>query len=393
MTIPLKIAFHTMVHEGWTVGEIYLRNLFYALRRAYGKGIGLYLLTPAGLQYTKSYASSIEADGVVQYNMPQRWTFSWLLNGAFRRIFLWDLLMEKFLKEHQIDVVFGPTFIHRFSRIRILSWIPDFQHIHLPEMFSHEERLSRDRTFLQCGRLSTRLIAMSEAVRRDYESFAPMYAYKVRVLYPITYVPESIYNYDLHSILDLYRLPEKFVYLPNQFWKHKNHELVFRAVKALKDSGIKISVVCTGNPVDYRHPTYFAGLCSRVSEWGIRDQVINLGLIPREHVLLCMRQSVCVLNPSLFEGWGYTVDEARSVGKQVLLSDIPAHREQNPPKATFFDPRDCDDLTAKLGQIWLNTEPGPDAELESESRRALPDRLRAYGEAFFSVAQEAFEVE
>ena len=104
-----------------------------------------------------------------------------------------------------------------------------------------------------------------------------------------------------------------------------------------------------------------------------------------------MRQSVCVLNPSLFEGWGYTVDEARSVGKRVLLSDIPAHREQDPPKAMFFDPQDCGDLVKKLRQIWGETAPGADVELEAEARRSLSDRLRAYKEAFVSIVQEAFD--
>jgi len=63
-------------------------------------------------------------------------------------------------------------------------------------------------------------------------------------------------------------------------------------------------------------------------------------MVPREHVLLLIRQSIGVLGPSLFEGWGFGVDEARSVGKRLLISDIPAHREQNPPEAIFFNPQD-----------------------------------------------------
>jgi glycosyltransferase involved in cell wall biosynthesis len=387
----LKIAFYTMIHEGWTVGEIYLRNLFYALRRTYGKEVGLYLLEPAGLQNAKTYASSIEADEVVQYNRPQRWTLSRWLNAVAKNVLQRDMVMEGFLGGHKIDVLFSHMLIHKYQKIATLSWLPDFQHVHLPEMFTTTDCISRDKTFLHYAKVATRMILMSEAVKKDLELFAPMYVHKARVLHPISHVPELIYEYDLNSILDLYHLPEKFVYMPNQFWKHKNHEMVFRAVKILKDRGVKISVVCTGNPVDLRHPSYFADLCLKLSEWNIRDQIICLGLIPREHVLLLMRQSVCVLNPSLFEGWGYTVDEARSVGKRVLLSDIPTHREQNPPKATFFNSRDCDALTDKLGQIWLSTEPGPDVELEFEARRILPGRLRAYGEKFFLVAQEAAE--
>lgn len=389
--MELKIAFHMVGGESWTVGEIYWRNLLYALRQAYDNTAKLYLLTPVGQQNASNHSHNFGIDDSILYKLPQRWTPLWTINGISKRMLSRDFLMERFLRKHQVNVVFSPPLAYTYQQIATLSWLPDFQHLHLPEMFSKAECLTRNRTFLNYARLATRLILMSEAVKKDFESFAPTYTHKARVLHPISYVPESIYECDLHSVLNLYHLPEKFVYLPNQFWKHKNHEAVFQAVKVLNDRGIKVVVVCTGNPVDYRHPAYFADLCNKLAQWNIRDQVMYLGLISREHVLLLMRQSICVLNPSLFEGWGYTVDEARSVGKQVLLSDIPSHREQNPPKATFFNPLDYDDITEKLGRIWLHTEPGPDLELELETRHALPNRLRAYAEAFFLVAREAFE--
>jgi glycosyltransferase involved in cell wall biosynthesis len=229
---------------------------------------------------------------------------------------------------------------------------------------------------------------MSESVKNDFEKFAPEYAHKARVLKTVTPIPETVYEADFNKILKLYNLPEKFVYLPNQFWKHKNHKLVFNALKILKDRGIQVSLVCTGFPGDYRHAGYFAGLFQKLSEWGIRNQVIYLGMIPYEHVLLLMRQCVCVLNPSLFEGFGLSVDEARSIGKQTLLSDIPAHREQNPPKAVFFNPYDAEGLAGKINEVWNATKPGPDIELEFESHKSLSDRIRKSADSFLSIVKE-----
>ncbi len=103
---------------------------------------------------------------------------------------------------------------------------------------------------------------------------------------------------------------------------------------------------------------------------------------------LLMRQAICVLNPSLFEGFGLTVDEARSLGKRALLSDIPAHREQDPPKANYFDPYNSEDLAEKLRMIWRDAEPGPDIELELEARQSLVGRIHACAESFMSVVSE-----
>lgn len=389
--MQFRVAFHIMGGDNWTVGQIYLKNLFHALREAYEGEIVLSLLAPAGQQGVEDYARSLKADELILYHLPQRWSVPWVVNKLRERLLSCDKLVENVLKKYKIDIIFGPVLVYKYHRIATLAWLPDFQHTHLPEMFSETERVSRDQTFLRCAQAATRVILMSEAVRKDFESFAPLYVHKVRVLHPVSYIPQSIYEENLNSILNLYHLPEKFVYLPNQFWKHKNYEVVFQAIKVLKERGVKVLVVCTGSPLDYRHPTYFADLFQKLSQLDIREQVIYLGLISREHVLLLMRQSICVLNPSLFEGWGHTVDEARSVGKQVLVSDIPAHREQNLPKATFFNPYDCEDLVEKLGQIWREVGPGPDTELEVEARHSLPERLRAYAEAFVSVVREAVE--
>ena len=389
--MPTNIAFQAMGGGSWAAGPIYLRNLCYSLRQMDPRELRTSLLVADGLPSALDHARSIDADDVVLYHKPKRWTPLWGINALTTRLWSRDVVMEGVLKKHRITIVFGPVLTGEYARIATLAWLPDFQHIHLPHMFSTEERVWRDRSFQQCARSATRIILPSESSRKDFATFAPQHLGKVRALHPISYIPDSVYETDLGSLLQMYNLPEKFVYLPNQFWKHKNHEMVFRAVKILKDKGLRICVVCTGNPGDYRHTTHFADLFEKISRWNIRDEILYLGLVPHDHALMLMRQSLCVLNPSLFEGWGMTVDEARSLGKQVLVSDIPAHRDQNPPQATLFNPQNCDDLVEKLDQIWRGTRPGPDIELEAAARQELPRRISAYAEAFTAVAREAVQ--
>jgi len=384
----LKIAFQTMGGDHWKAGVIILKNLCYAIRQTYQDDVHLILLGIRDRGKLQQYSSSVGADDAILFDTPERWRPLWMINAVMKHVMSSDVVLEHFLRRRMVDMVCGLTITNRYGRIPTLSWIPDFQHIHLPEMFTETERASRNRAFLKTARNSTRILLFSDAVKKDFESFAPMYAHKARVLHPTSYVPEWVYDCDHSAILTTYHIPEKFVFLPNQFWKHKNHEVVFRAVEALKCIGKRVVVVCSGYPVDYRHPGYFGELWREVSRRDIRDQITYLGLIPQEDVLLLMRQSVCVLNPSLFEGWGISVDEARSVGKQVLLSDIPAHREQNVPRAVFFRADDHEDLACKLGKIWEETPPGPDSELEEEARRDLARRIRAHAESFISIVRE-----
>ena len=49
--------------------------------------------------------------------------------------------------------------------------------------------------------------------------------------------------------------------------------------------------------------------------------------------------SSAVINPSLFEGWSSTVEQAKAYNKKIILSDISVHREQKPKYSYFFHPK------------------------------------------------------
>jgi glycosyltransferase involved in cell wall biosynthesis len=383
----LRIAVPPLWDGFWTVGPIHLGSLMSALRDAYGRQLGLFVFPAAAAGQGGGWPTQL--DGVIAYTYPRRWSAGWLENWLYRHLRGRDVAIQRALESHGMDVALCTGFSSSYGRVATMWWLTDFQHLKLPEMFDPQERAQRTAVFLSSSKAATRIVAMSESVRQDFEAFAPQQAWKVRVLRPVSHIPGEIYQTNPRTIARLYNLPEKFVYLPNQFWKHKNHELVLRAVKILKDRGVEVHVVCTGNLGDYRHPLQASELFQSLSIYGLRHQVLYVGLLAHNEVLALMRQSVCVLNPSLFEGWGYSIDEARSLGKRVLVSDIGAHRDQHLPKATFFDPYEPEDLAGKLAEIWEESEPGPDLELEREARRQLPARRRAYAQQFVAIAQEA----
>jgi glycosyltransferase involved in cell wall biosynthesis len=68
-----------------------------------------------------------------------------------------------------------------------------------------------------------------------------------------------------------------------------------------------------------------------------------LGMIPLPHVYALLRVSIALINPSRFEGWSTTVEEAKSFGVPMILSDLDVHREQTAGMAQYFG---TDDPTA-----------------------------------------------
>lgn len=373
----------------WTGGERYVRNLLLALKQV--PSAEPVFLAPAGKSDAELAPWIATGCEVLRVQALERWTPSWWLRqfARFARRVEYDLWSESFLKHHRIGVTYLRPCVGRPGTIPNMSWIPDFQHLHLPHMFSAEQIETRSAQMRLAAEYSARIVLSSHHAYQDYLRFSPVHAEKGRVLQFVASVGPEIYRRNPKEVVQKFGLPEKFFYLPNQFWKHKNHLVVVKALGLLKKMGHRVNVVCSGSPKDYRHPQYWQDLNSAITENEIGEQLILLGMIPADDVFALLRQSIAAINPSLFEGWSTTVEEAKSIGKHTLLSDIPVHLEQNPSGALYFERNNPEDLAEKMLCLWREVPPGPHAQSELAAQRILPERLHNFGRRFVEIAEEA----
>lgn len=380
--------FHTGGPE-WTGGERYVRNLILALKQV--PSAEPVFLAPAKQTEDELAPWAVLGCEVLPVHSLNRWTPSWWLRQFARltKQVRHDVWSEEFLNYHRIGVTYLRPCLGRQGAIPNISWVPDFQHLHLPELFNEQEMEFRNSQIRLAAEYSARIVLSSHHAYQDFVRLFPTYARKGRVLQFVASVSQDVYHRNPSDVLPRYGLPEKFFYLPNQFWKHKNHLVVIQALGLLKLGGHDISVVCTGNHMDYRHPQHWEDLNKAIADNGIREELILLGMVPAEDIFPLIRQSIAVLNPSHFEGWSTTVEEAKSVGKRVLLSDIPVHREQDPPGADYFNPNSPDDLAQKMSELWREVSPGADLAMEKIARDKLKTRLEECGSRFLQIAREA----
>lgn len=300
---------------------------------------------------------------------------------------------DETLRKSGVDCSFSVVIENRRDlSVPLLIWIYDLQHHHLPQLISQDEYSQRDTIIARESERATRLVTQSTSVSQDLEQFFPVARGKAKPLLWVAHVPPSAYELDPLTIVARYNLPEKFFYLPNQFWTHKNHTLVIQALDLLRVRNIRPVVVCTGSPYDHRDPDAFGRLLQELAILYLRDQFLILGTVPYQDVLALMRQSVAVMNPSLFEGFGLSAAEAKSLGKRTLLSNLPSMLEQDPPFSLFHDPNDPRELADKMELLWQTVPPGPDPEMELQARAALPGRQNEFACAFLEIAREAIQV-
>jgi len=152
-------------------------------------------------------------------------------------------------------------------------------------------------------------------------------------------------------VADSYGLPAVFFFLPNQFWMHKNHDCVIQALRILKNRGSKLVVAVCGAQCDPRDPEHYPRLQRLVKSVGLEDNFRELGVIPHIHILALMSACTALINPSTFEGWSTTVEEAKALGTPLILSSLNVHREQG-SDALFFDANSPENLSDVL-ESWV----------------------------------------
>ena len=173
--------------------------------------------------------------------------------------------------------------------------------------------------------------------------------------------PAEFLTADPADVISQYDLPEQFFYLPNQFWRHKNHQVVVDALSILSARGIDVVVAASGSRHDPREPDYFDKIMAQIGARHLHN-FRYLGMIPLSHVYALLRVSTALINPSRFEGWSTTVEEAKSFGVPMILSDLDVHREQTAGKAKYFgldNPKElADHLVEQTGYRSYCARPG-----------------------------------
>jgi glycosyltransferase involved in cell wall biosynthesis len=395
----LRVGLMAMGGSGWIAGVQYLQSLLYGnslLPKEEQASLRLYL--DFGKHWISDYQEvrMFSAGVHVTHFFPAA---SLPLHRRLRRIAAtvlrqrrWSALprldLPRLLRKHGADVLFAGTSVERDIGIPQICWIPDFQHVHRADFFSVEERQSRDQHFARTMAEADRVIVSNQYSYVDAARLYPETRHKLAVLPFTMYLGRGWRMADAQQVVLKYDLPKKFLLLPSQFWKHKNHSAVFQAIQLLRERNFDDAVlVCTGFPHDYRFPNYAAELREFLTTHRLEAAVRVLGLLPRHEQVQLMRAAAAIVQPSLFEGWSALIEECRSLGKLVFASDIPMHREQLTERVHLFPPTSAEALTDLLIRHWPELTPGPDRELEAAAEAQYRDRIRDFARQFIALCR------
>lgn len=293
--------------------------------------------------------------------------------------------LERAARGHDIDLMLY-TNIERESfecGVPFVTAFHDWTHLTHPEfdefvsngVYDQREYINQNST-----KKARAIFADSETAKSEIMTFYNVPSDKIVVLpfVPPPAVRRQVTLLEKQAVKEKYRLPEQFLFYPAQFWPHKNHEAILKALSILKKNySIELPIVLVGstdNPW-----SNLEKLKALAGELGISNQIIYPGYVADQDMAPLYMSALTLVMPTFPGPTNIPVLEALSCGCPVITTDQKALREQLGDAAEFVDPYQPSSIALAIGK--LKKDP---AVRECLIEKGY-ERLKAWGPEHFAI--------
>lgn len=279
--------------------------------------------------------------------------------------FEFPLLGEyRILKDYKLELLIRLVSFPIDFRIRLpyLVVIYDVMHRYYPGFpeYPLKVRIIRDLFYKRAAKHSIFTIVDSYQSKEDMVRFYKIEEEKIKV---IPYCPPwYVYKYKdleesyIKEVINKYGVFERFIFYPAQFWHHKNHLRLIRALHFLrKEYKTVIPVVFTGSP-RFDSKGTFSQVMQLVDELNMQDQILYLGYLPEKEIVALYKKAATLVFPSLIGPTNIPPLEAMVLGTSVVCSNLFSMPEQVGDSGLLFDPFNVEDMAEKIYRIWTDED-------------------------------------
>jgi glycosyltransferase involved in cell wall biosynthesis len=350
--------------------EIYLRNVLQALASV--DSVNQYFIFR-----NRETGADLTPPNLNFHDCPQP------VNARLRpaRIAFEQTLFLRSLSRFKLDVLFNAGFtVPLLYRRPMVTVFHDLQYKRHPELFRSWDLPFWKILLPASAARSSRIIALSSAVKNDLETF-----------YPATHGRISIVPHGVEpAFVEIARRreatpPQEPILLAvSTLHPHKNLDRLLEAFARIRNARPGWKLYLTGLK-GFEAPRIEA----LRRELGLEKDVVITGWIPRADLYDLFARARGFVYPSRFEGFGIPVLEALAAGIPVACSRLPSLEEIAGDAARFFDPNDLEKMTRALLELTTDNS-NPQHQIEQgrlrASRFTWESSARALIEIFTKIA-------
>lgn len=283
------------------------------------------------------------------------WTLLGLPVGLWRTVCPLFYPMARAFINEKCDLWIFPSQNSKSYQIPVpaLGSIHDLMHRYarsFQESSSPWEYRYRERMFANVCRWTKGVLVDSEVGRQQVAESYGMPLERLHVL-PFVAPPYIRQNSTPPGFDSRYSLPAKFIFYPAQFWEHKNHKRLVRAVACLKNDLPDLALVLAGSPKNA-----YDSVVNLVHELGLTNDVHFLDYVPDAYMPEIYRRACALVMPTFYGPTNIPPLEAFVVGCPVAASGIYAMPEQLGDAALFFNPESITDIADCIARLWTDDQ-------------------------------------
>lgn len=162
---------------------------------------------------------------------------------------------------------------------------------------------------------------------------------------------------DVVSVRRRYRLPERFLFYPAQFWPHKNHLALIRALALIRDRGGAVpALVLVGSHSGTLRSENFKNMLDTAHALHVSDHIRYLGYLSEADMAAVFSAAAGLVMPTFFGPTNIPILEAWHLGCPVLSSDIRGIREQVGDAGILVDPRSIESIADGIERLYTDDD-------------------------------------
>jgi len=289
----------------------------------------------------------------ISWEKPLRMIWRLFDVSTWRKIFPYFHPLAKTLLKEECDLWIFPSsdeWSYKFPVPALVS-IHDLMHRYekrFSEVASALEYRGRDEAFRNICRWSEGILVDSLIGKQQVIESYGVAPEKIHILPFIA----PIYMYREKNVNDFesrYNLPEKFLFYPAQFWEHKNHKGLIKAIARLRTDIPSIKLVLTGSKKNG-----YASTIKLINDLRINENIIFLNYVPDVDMPEIYRRARALVMPTFFGPTNIPPLEAFISGCPVAVSNVYGMTEQVGAAALLFNPNSIDEMAECIRKLWLD---------------------------------------
>lgn len=269
--------------------------------------------------------------------------------SRIRSMYMTDV--GRLIRNEKIDVLFLAQQLMNIPNldVKIVTPVHDLMHRYEPNFPEVKCVYQMREIILKCqAKYADFILTDSQLGRRQFiDSYLGDNNKRVNVVSLPFIVPEHIRQTKEEYV----QVPDKYVFYPAQFWKHKNHINLIKAIQILRDTIPDIHLVLVGS-----EKNNYELIEKYISDNALSNYITILGFVSDENITYLYKHAIGLIMPSYFGPTNIPPLEAMALGCPVAVSNKYAMPEQVGKAGLLFDPDSPQEIADCIKKLWLDNE-------------------------------------